>query len=129
MYNNTTSNVWKNIIHKSHVDHTTVYKGMLKAYFSFINPDNVEYANQIIWNNRNIFVWHPNPILIMHACFKGINLVSELYNNDRSMKWVERGVSPEFVMLWRSIVHAIPIAWKHKLRQGFDMKNCVCIGF
>ena len=32
------------------------YEGMLKTYFSFINPDNVKGTNQITQNNNNVCV-------------------------------------------------------------------------
>ena len=63
----------------------------------------------------------------MHV--KSINIFSDLYHKDRSIIpcdiWLERGVTPNLLLLRRSIAYTIPIAWKQKLRQGFDGKNCV----
>ena len=108
------------------------YKRMLKVYFSFINPDNVAVINQMIWHNHNICV-ASKPLFDTRMHAYGINLVSDLYNVDGTIipfdVWVERGVPHKFIMLWRSIIHAIPLVWKRKLRQGFVRRNCISKGF
>ena len=51
---------------------------MLKAYFDFIMPDNIDHLQQCVWNNHRICI-NPKPFYYKHFSKCGMNMISDLY--------------------------------------------------
>jgi hypothetical protein len=150
---NTTSATWKIIlneyifpyggeivfhcnIHSKHINSWNnipiFYKDMFKSYFDFINPDNVAYHQQCVWNNHHIRINHKS-LYYKHFSIFGINLVSDLFYTNGNIipfeTWNQRGINNKYFMQWRVIIDAIPSTWKQTLRHGFVRKSCVTKGY
>jgi len=105
---------------------------MLISYFNFINPDSVSPLQQCVWNNRHICV-NQKPVFYQHFLDCGVTLVSDLFDTNGAFvpfnTLTRRGLSSRYFLHWQGILSAIPLSWKHILRQGFERNNCTLKGF
>ena len=99
------------------------YKDVIILYVNFVNANNVSPLQQCIWNNRHIRVNH-HPCYIHSFVNCNIIIVSDLFHNDGTIipfdVLVNRGLEKKNFMKWRSVMSAIPNAWKNTIKKGFN---------
>lgn len=108
------------------------YKDMLKSYFDLVNFNDDNPYTQCIWNNKHICI-NKKPCFNSLFLNCGIKLISDLFYENGEIipfnAWHDNGVPNNCYLQWRSLIGAIPGAWKQALKQGFNREICMLNGF